>query len=263
MNSRTSVLAAANSVFGRWDNTKDTDENIDFQSTILSRFDLIFVVKDEYDPERDRMLAQHVMSTHFQRGTAAEAQTHAEFIPVPLFKKFVHYCRTKCGPRLSSEAAKKLESQFVLIRQEARDAEKERDGRRAAIPITVRQLEAVVRISESLAKMRLDPFASERDVTEALRLFRVSTLDAALSGATDAPTAEIKSSRDALNEMVTIETKIKSRFPLGSRVSEAVIVDSFVKLNYPEAAVRKVIAVMLRRGELEHHMQRRVLYRIR
>ncbi len=49
------MLAAANSVFGRWDNTKDTDENIDFQSTILSRFDLIFVVKDEFDATRDRV----------------------------------------------------------------------------------------------------------------------------------------------------------------------------------------------------------------
>lgn len=55
LNARTSVLAAANSVFGRWDDTKDADENIEFQSTILSRFDLIFVVKDEHNEERDEV----------------------------------------------------------------------------------------------------------------------------------------------------------------------------------------------------------------
>lgn len=55
LNSRTSVLAAANSVFGRWDDTKEMDENIEFQSTILSRFDLIFLVKDEHNEQRDEV----------------------------------------------------------------------------------------------------------------------------------------------------------------------------------------------------------------
>lgn len=64
LNSRASVLAAANSVFGRWDDSKDTDENVEFQSTILSRFDLIFVVKDEHDEKRDIALARHVMGVH-------------------------------------------------------------------------------------------------------------------------------------------------------------------------------------------------------
>ena len=56
---------------------------------------------------------------------------------------------------------------------------------------------------------------------------------------------------------------MKKRFPLGARVSEQVIVDEFVKRNVPQESVRKVIQVMLRRGELEHHLQRRVLYRVK
>ncbi|KAH0520367.1 DNA replication licensing factor MCM5 [Microtus ochrogaster] len=96
LNSHCSVLAAANSVFGRWDETKGED-NIDFMPTILSRFDMIFIVKDEHNEERD-------------------------------------------------------------------------------------MLEAIVRIAEALSKMKLQPFATEADVEEALRLFQVSTLDAAVSG---------------------------------------------------------------------------------
>ena len=60
---RCSVLAAANSVYGRWDDTKG-EENIDFLPTILSRFDMIYVVKDVHDPVRDQKLAQYVMNVH-------------------------------------------------------------------------------------------------------------------------------------------------------------------------------------------------------
>ena len=60
LNSRCSVLAAANSVFGRWDDTKG-DENIDFMPTILSRFDMIYIVKDEHDEGRDIVSHSHVL----------------------------------------------------------------------------------------------------------------------------------------------------------------------------------------------------------
>lgn len=92
----------------------------------------------------------------------------------------MYLCR-RCGPRLSPDAAAKLQNRYVLMRNGA--SEHERDsGKRTSIPITVRQLEAIIRISESLAKMRLAPFVSDADVDEALRLFQVSTLDAATSG---------------------------------------------------------------------------------
>merc|ERR1711935_1015907 len=67
LNSRCSVLAAANSVFGRWDDTKG-EENIDFLPTILSRFDMIYVVKDVHDAARDKILARHVMGMHINNG---------------------------------------------------------------------------------------------------------------------------------------------------------------------------------------------------
>ena len=89
LNSRCSVLAAANSVFGRWDDTK-AEENIDFMPTILSRFDTIFIVKDEHDEGRDITLAKHVMQVHMN--AAADSAVEGE-LSLDFMKKFIAYCR--------------------------------------------------------------------------------------------------------------------------------------------------------------------------
>ena len=80
--------------------------------------------------------------------------------------------RSRCGPRLEENAAEKLKNKYVLMRNSNREIEEEGE-KRLAIPITVRQLEAIVRISESLAKMELKPFATDAHVDEAIRIFQV------------------------------------------------------------------------------------------
>lgn len=138
------------------------------------------------------------------------------------FKKFIHFCRTHCGPRLSAESAEKLKSRYVLMRSGTHAHEKATD-KRLAIPITVRQLEAIIRISESLAKMQLQPFATEVHVNEALRLFQVSTLDAASSGSlAGAEGFTTEEDHELLNR---IEKQLKCRFAIGSQVSEKNIID--------------------------------------
>merc|ERR1711872_27492 len=102
--------------------------------------------------------------------TAAEGELSLAFL-----KKYIAYCRSRCGPRLEQAAAEKLKNKYVLMRNSSREIEEEGE-KRLAIPITVRQLEAVVRISESLAKMELQPFATDSHVDEAIRIFQVSTL---------------------------------------------------------------------------------------
>ncbi|KAM4902237.1 DNA replication licensing factor MCM5 [Sylvia borin] len=257
LNSRCSVLAAANSVFGRWDETKG-EENIDFMPTILSRFDMIFIVRDEHNEERDLTLAKHVMSLH----VSALMQTQAVEgeIEVNKLKKLISFCRMKCGPRLSAGAAEKLKNRYILMRSGTRQHEQESD-RRSSIPITVRQLEAIVRIAESLAKMRLQPFATEADVEEALRLFHVSTLDAAMSG--NLSGAEGFTTQEDQEMLSRIEKQLKRRFAIGSQVSEHSIIQDFMRQKYPEHAIYKVLQLMMRRGEIQHRMQRKVLYRIK
>merc|ERR1719175_509974 len=96
LNSRCSVLAAANSIFGRWDDS-EAEENIDFMPTILSRFDTIFIVKDEHAEKRDITLAKHVMQVHMN--AAADNAVEGE-LSLAFLKKYIGYCRTRCGPRL-------------------------------------------------------------------------------------------------------------------------------------------------------------------
>uniref|UniRef100_A0A8U7M9Y8 DNA replication licensing factor MCM5 n=2 Tax=Corvus moneduloides TaxID=1196302 RepID=A0A8U7M9Y8_CORMO len=223
LNSRCSVLAAANSVFGRWDETKG-EENIDFMPTILSRFDMIFIVKDEHNEERDMTLAKHVMSLHVSALTQTQA-VEGE-IELNKLKKLISFCRTKCGPRLSAGAAEKLKNRYILMRSGTRQHEQESD-RRSSIPITIRQLEAIVRIAESLAKMRLQPFATEADVEEALRLFQVSTLDAAMSGSLSG--AEGFTTQEDQEMLSRIEKQLKRRFAIGSQVSEHSIIQDFMR----------------------------------
>ena len=91
LNTRCSVLAAANSIFGRWDDIKGED-NIDFMPTILSRFDMIFIVKDEHEESRDIKIAKHVMGIHANAGQITEESVEGE-LPLATLKKYIHYCR--------------------------------------------------------------------------------------------------------------------------------------------------------------------------
>lgn len=257
LNSRCSVLAAANSIFGRWDETKG-EENIDFLPTILSRFDMIFIVKDEHDQNRDKTLARHIMSVHMNAGQTNSEPKEGE-LSLELIKKYINYCRTRCGPRLNNEAGDKLKRRYVLMRSGTLQHEKSVD-KKSAIPITVRQLEAIIRMSESLAKMQLLPFATEVHINEALRLFQVSTLDAAMSGTLSG--AEGFTTDEEHDMLSRIEKQLKRRFAIGTQVSQMNIIQDFTQQQYPERAVQKVIHTMIRRGQLQHRMQRRMLYRL-
>jgi len=228
--------------------------------TILSRFDMIFIVKDEHNEARDATLARHVMNVHMNANHNANNKPVEGEISLETFKRFISFARSKCGPRLSEQAAEKLKNQYVLMRSGT--VAHERDtGKRMSIPITVRQLEAVVRIAESLAKMRLQPFATDIDTNEALRLFNVSTMSAAMTGTLTG--VEGFTTQEDQEQLQRIEKQVRRRFVVGSQVSEHAIVQDLVKQRYPEKAVYKVLQTMIRRGEVQHRAQRKLLFRVR
>ncbi|CAM9618588.1 unnamed protein product, partial [Heterosigma akashiwo] len=184
LNSRTSVLAAANPIYGRYDDLKSASENIDLMTTILSRFDLIFIVRDIRDEERDKSIARHVMSVHMTGGSEEPSQSQVDGdgpLDLGMMKRYVAYCRQRCAPRLGDRAAEMLASQYVRIRDDLRRQVRapRGQGMRAAqaVPITVRQLEGPARYGNKTWGQ-----VSMGDVEEALRLFRVSTMSAARSG---------------------------------------------------------------------------------
>merc|ERR1712066_800855 len=163
LNTRCSVLAAANPRFGTYDDLQNTADQMDFETTILSRFDMMFLVRDVRDPERDYNLAKHMTSLH--KGEIEEEREGP--LPVLELRKYISYCRSRCSPRLSPDACETLKNHYISIRQAMKQ-----DGE-ATIPITVRQLEAIIRISESLAKMELRDDVDTALVEEALRMFTV------------------------------------------------------------------------------------------
>ncbi|KAE9975437.1 hypothetical protein EG328_003174 [Venturia inaequalis] len=242
LNARTSVLAAANPIFGRYDDLKTPGENIDFQTTILSRFDMIFIVRDEHDRGRDERIAKHVMGLAMG-GRGVEEQVQAE-IPVEKMKRYVSYCKQKCAPRLSPEAAEKLSSHFVSIRRQVHAAEISANAR-SSIPITIRQLEAIVRISESLAKLALSPVATEEHVDEAIRLFLASTMDAVTQG-------EGQGSKELMDEVNKVEDELRRRLPIGWSTSLATLKREFVDgRGYSEQALNRAIIVLQRRETVQ------------
>ncbi|KAJ3358428.1 minichromosome maintenance protein 5 [Allomyces javanicus] len=253
LNSRTSVLAAANPVFGRYDDLKTPGENIDFQSTILSRFDMIFILKDAHDEASDQRIARHVMGIHRQNVT--EDLNQVDF-DMHTMRRYITYARSRCSPRLGEEAAERLSSYFVRIRSEVRALE-QKTGSRAAVPITVRQLEAVIRISESLAKMTLSPTVREDHVDEAIRLFQLSTMHAVESGSV----VDDMSMGALRSEIRQVEDEIVARLPIGSQTSVAAMLNDFTARGMTDAAVHRAVRILADRGTLQFRHQRRVIYR--
>ncbi|KII62325.1 DNA replication licensing factor mcm5-A [Thelohanellus kitauei] len=258
LNSRCAVLAAANSVFGRWDDLKGS-ENINFMPTILSRFDMIFIVKDEYSEEKDINLAKHVIRIHIQHSDASITEEKGE-LSISFLRKYIDYCRKTCGPRMSPKAAERLKLHYIKVRGNAK-AQERTIGKRNPIVITVRQLEAISRISEALAKMRLQPFVSEENVEEAIRMFHVSTWDAASRGGLNG--AEGFTCITDLEDIRKIETQIKQRFALGTQVSYARIVEDLTRQRYSENSILRVLNILVMRGEIENRHQGKILYRVR
>lgn len=249
LNSRTSVLAAANPIFGRYDELKSPGENIDFQTTILSRFDMIFIIKDEHNEKRDQEIAQHVLGIHMNR-TANEIDGE---IPIDTMKRFIAYCKAKCAPRLSPEASQALSSAFVDIRQSVQQQEQDANER-SSIPITIRQLEAIIRISESLAKLRLSPLVTTEHVQEALRLFQCSTLAAVESGA--------GTRKELVHDVNMIEEELKKRLPIGWTTSYQRLLNEFVNSGrFQQNALDRALIMLERRETIQFRHQRKQVFR--
>lgn len=159
LNARASILAAANPVFGRYLHNRTLSENIDLPVTILSRFDLIFIIQDRPNREYDRQLAEYVLDFH----RAVYPDILENTIPPTLLKKYIAYARRYVRPRLTEEAKQKIVEYYVAMRSKSEDPE-------SPIAITPRQLEALIRLAEAHAKLSLKDVVTEADAQAAIDL---------------------------------------------------------------------------------------------
>lgn len=193
-------------------------------------------------------------------------------LDVPSMKKYVQYCKSRCKPTLSEEAGQVLTSSYVKIRDDVRKSTLQSLGEdaQATIPITVRQLEALVRISESLAKIRLDTEVRIEDVNEALRLFRVSTMAAnsadqtngvaAMGGGGSVLGGGASSNRE---EFDRAQGFLRCRLAIGSTVNKQKLIEEGSGQGYNFMTMVRVLSAMAQRGELLERNQGRLLKRIK
>jgi DNA replication licensing factor MCM4 len=160
LNARTSILAAANPVESQWNKNKTIVENMQLPHTLISRFDLIYLLLDPHDDLFDRRLARHLVSLYY-RGRDEE---DAELLDMALLRDYIAYARHFIQPRLSKESSKALIDAYVEMRKIGSGR-----GQISAYP---RQLESLIRMSEAHARVRLSQVVSLDDVEEAKRIHR-------------------------------------------------------------------------------------------
>ncbi|KAI0941350.1 hypothetical protein AcV7_002950 [Taiwanofungus camphoratus] len=165
LNARTSILAAANPIGGRYDRKKSLRANVAMTAPIMSRFDLFFVVLDECDEKSDLNIAKHIVNVHRFQDDAI----HPEFSTEAL-QRYIRYART-FNPKLTPEAADVLVEKYRILRQD--DAS---GTGRNSYRITVRQLESMIRLSEAIARANCTSEITPAFVREAYTLLRQSII---------------------------------------------------------------------------------------
>ncbi|KAI1108345.1 cell division control protein 54 [Nemania sp. NC0429] len=174
LNARTSILASANPIGSRYNPDLPVPQNIDLPPTLLSRFDLVYLILDRVNESTDRRLARHILSMYLE-DKPQSASSKDEILPVEFLTSYISYARAHIHPTLSQDASQALVEAYVNMRklgQDVRAAEKR-------ITATTRQLESMIRLAEAHAKMRLSRIVTKADVLEAERLIQSALKTAA------------------------------------------------------------------------------------
>lgn len=166
LNARTSILAAANPVGGRYNRKATLRANINMSAPIMSRFDLFFVILDECNESVDRHLASHIVNIHRLRDDAVQPQFSTERL-----QRYIRFART-FKPEFTDEAKVTLVEKYKELR--ADDAQG--GVGRSSYRITVRQLESMIRLSEAIAKANCVHDVTTEFVNEAFKLLRQSII---------------------------------------------------------------------------------------
>ena len=177
LNARTAILAAANPKESRYNLTKSLVYNIMLPPTLLSRFDLIYLMIDKPNRGMDERLATHILTLYSPKEYYAR-MTKPQEITREMFTKYISYARKNCNPKIPADVTELMVNMYLQMRNRGRGAGT------ATITATPRQLESLIRISEALAKMRLSDQVDIRDVKEAARLIDVAISQSSVNPAT-------------------------------------------------------------------------------
>ena len=198
LNARCSVLAAANPIYGQYLPDVSASRNIGFPDSLLSRFDLCFVVLDEHSSELDRKISERVIDNHmytidatkfgdesedkviepeikleenkkttmYEKKNPNSRKDNKNILTRDFLRKYIHYAKSKINPILTKEATEYISTSWSKLREMSI----EDDNKRKVIPVTVRTLESLIRLSTAFAKARLSQKVEKKDAEQAFDL---------------------------------------------------------------------------------------------
>jgi replicative DNA helicase Mcm len=256
LKSRCSLLAAANPKYGRFDRYESIGEQIDLEPALISRFDLIFTVADEPDPEEDAKLADHIIETNYagelntqrtrmtaanvtQEAVDAVTEEVAPTIEPDLLRKYIAYAQREVFPTMTEDAKDAIREFYVDLRTQGA-------GEDAPVPVTARKLEALVRLAEASARVRLSDSVELEDAERVIQIVRSCLKDIGVdpeTGEFDADVVETgtsKSQRDRIKNVKALIQDVGSEYDEGAPVEEV---------------LERVDEVGLDRGKAEHEIE--------
>ena len=238
LNARTSILAAANPMFGKYDIFKNIYENVNLPIPLLTRFDLVFIVRDIPSQEKDRNIAQHIISQHGSSGTDTTS-----LIDIDILTKYLSYA--KRGEPVLTKEAENLIMEFYLKMRNISGDDKEN-----MITITPRQLEGLIRLATARARLLLKNKVEGEDADRAIYLFNemlknsgtdVNTGKVDIGVLQGRPKSEVSKLQMFMEILRTLEGEPKSSVPEQGFVDELVKSDKF-----SEEEARNYIRRMIR-----------------
>lgn len=213
LNARTTLLAAANPEHGRFDPYAPPAKELNLDPTLLSRFDLMFIIKDEPNEERDLEIAEHINTAAYvgakkAKGEAVESDAEAAMAPdvePDLLRKWIAYARDTCEPVLTEETREYIKRQYVDLRMASGDDD--------AVPVTARKIEAIHRLSEASARVRLSDTVELEDAQRAVSVVKDCLKEVGIdpeTGEFDADVIETGQSKTQRQRKKTVLGLIKS-----------------------------------------------------
>ena len=241
LNARTAVLAAANPSLGRYEPNRTVAENVPLPVTILSRFDLIFVLRDVPNKESDAKMSRHILEIHRRGVSPVEAPVDAE-----LLRKYVSFAKT-IKPVLSEEALKQL-SDFYLAMRSASETEG------SPVAITARQLESLVRVAEARARVALRKEVTAEDAGAAITIMKRSLEEVGIDLSSYKMDIDLimtgrpKSIRDRLS--IVLSTLMQMEKITGIVEKDTLVNELETKQKIPRGEVERMITQLLREGTI-------------
>lgn len=239
LNSRTSILAAANPELGRYNPYESFTVNVNLPITILSRFDLIFVLRDEPIPEQDQKIASHILTLQSRSTPPSEPPIKPEIL-----RKYIAYAK-RIQPELTPRAAKLIENFYLQMRSIYQQT--------STIAITARQLESLIRLAEARARAALREYVTEEDVIDVIDLMKKSLSEVGIDVETGKPDIDViltgkpKSIRDKFSLVLKIIGEIQEK---KGYVEDAELREALKEYGVDEQEIKMILNRLLSDGKL-------------